>query len=151
MTEYGFTESVILRVKTSLGRVIEEGVYVGFVQSASLTENQKLATLLPGQELTVYLNGPQVIISGVQTAANVTQPNIVASKVMPVSPWLPSTVSSITAGPDRIKLLAGRNLAGALTMQAFWLGKFHFVTLLSCLVILCGAYSCMWMLCTAGP
>jgi uncharacterized surface protein with fasciclin (FAS1) repeats len=51
-------------------------------QSASLTANQKLATLLPGQELTVYLNGPQVIISGVQTAANVTQPNIVASKAI---------------------------------------------------------------------
>ena len=39
-------------------------------------------TLLPGQNLTVYLKGPgRVDISGAQTAANVTQADIRADKV----------------------------------------------------------------------
>lgn len=57
----------------------------GAVQSASLTNNQVLNTDLAGQSLTVYLKQPAgVVISGVQTAANVTQANIVADKVMPI-------------------------------------------------------------------
>lgn len=58
------------------------------VQSASLTDNQVLATDLPGQSLTVYLKPSGVVISGVQTAANVTQANIVASKVTPHLPYV---------------------------------------------------------------
>ena len=50
------------------------------LQSGSLTNGQVLPTDLSGQTLTVYL-GPAVTISGVQTAANVTQADIPASKV----------------------------------------------------------------------
>lgn len=57
------------------------GILCGGVQSPSLTNNQVLATDLPGQSLTVFLKGPGVVISGVQTAANVTQPNIIADRV----------------------------------------------------------------------
>ena len=52
------------------------------LQSQSLKDNQTLTTMLPSQTLTVYLKGPgRVVISGVQTAANVTQADIVADKV----------------------------------------------------------------------
>lgn len=52
------------------------------LQSQSLADNQTLTTMLPGQTLTVYLKGPgRVVISGVQTAANVTQADIKADKV----------------------------------------------------------------------
>ena len=52
------------------------------LQSQSLADNQTLSTLLPGQDLTVFLKGPgRVVISGVQTAANVTQADIKADKV----------------------------------------------------------------------
>ena len=52
------------------------------MQSTSLADNQTLTTLLPGQNLTVYLKGPgRVVISGAQTAANVTQADIRADKV----------------------------------------------------------------------
>lgn len=49
-------------------------------QSTSLTNNQILPTLLAGQNLTIF-TGNRVTVSGVQTAANVTQANIVADKV----------------------------------------------------------------------
>lgn len=50
-------------------------------QSPSLANGQVLATLLPGQNLTIY-TGNGVTVSGVQTAANVTQANILASKAV---------------------------------------------------------------------
>jgi hypothetical protein len=40
-----------------------------------------LTTDLPGQNLTVLINGPTVTIEGVQSSANVTMANIVADKV----------------------------------------------------------------------
>ena len=52
-------------------------------QSTSLENSEVLPTLLTGQNLTVFLKNDGVVISGVQTAANVTQPNISASKVTP--------------------------------------------------------------------
>ena len=71
------------------------------LQSQSLADNQTLTTLLPGQTLTVYLKGPgRVVISGVQTAANVTQADIMADKVPAVARMpLPSCVllSTLTA------------------------------------------------------
>ena len=52
------------------------------LQSNSLADNQTLTTMLPGQDLTVYVKGPgRIVISGVQTAANVTQADIRADKV----------------------------------------------------------------------
>ena len=66
----------------------------GALQSASLTDNQKLDTDLAGQMLTVYLKPAGVVISGVQTAANVTQPNIIASKVASCLQHMPGSVSS---------------------------------------------------------
>ena len=50
-------------------------------QSPSLANGQVLTTLLPGQNLTIFLKNNGVVVSGVQTAANVTQANILASKV----------------------------------------------------------------------
>lgn len=52
------------------------------LQANSLADNQTLTTLLPGQNVTVYLKPVnRVVISGVQTAANVTQADVRASKV----------------------------------------------------------------------
>lgn len=113
------------------------GLLCGVTQSPSLSDNQKLATLLPGQELTVYLNGPQVIISGVQTAANVTQANIVASKVM--HPLAPVTKHRLSTN---FVVVAAQNDAGwlrhdhagfccnvCLSLFLFWLGGLVFSTL----------------------
>ena len=52
------------------------------LQSTMLTDNEVLPTLLPGQNLTVFLKNGGVVVGGVQTAANVTQANILASKVL---------------------------------------------------------------------
>jgi hypothetical protein len=52
-----------------------------YAQSPSLANGQVLTTLLPGQNLTIFLKNNGVVVSGVQTAANVTQANILASKV----------------------------------------------------------------------
>ncbi|CAK0751385.1 hypothetical protein CVIRNUC_002064 [Coccomyxa viridis] len=52
-------------------------------QASSLTDNQTLTTMLPGQNLTVYVKGPgRIVITGVQNSANVTQPDIRADKAI---------------------------------------------------------------------
>ena len=61
-------------------------------QAASLTNNEVLPTLLPGQNVTIFLTNGRVVASGVQTAANVTQANVVADKVG--TPLLPSPRSA---------------------------------------------------------
>ncbi|EIE24036.1 FAS1 domain-containing protein [Coccomyxa subellipsoidea C-169] len=78
----GYTQEQLLNSAILKPTLLYHVVPKVAAQSSSLTDNQVLATDLPGQSLTVYLKPSGVVISGVQTAANVTQANIVASKAI---------------------------------------------------------------------